>query len=94
MRGHLFEHHDADRHSVPTGYVTLRVAQKMVRAFRDRSSAHEYDRMIDNKLFAEQLTQDLFETGHDHHIKVFQPGSRDARNSMLALVSDRAMEAA
>jgi len=55
----------------------------MARALRGRSSAHEYDRITDDEVFAEQLTRDLFETGHDRHIKVFQPGSRDARNYML-----------
>jgi retinol-binding protein 3 len=73
--------------TIEDNYVCPDIARRMARALRGRSSAHEYDRIADDEVFAEQLTRDLFETGHDRHIKVFQPGSRDARNYMLVSVT-------
>jgi hypothetical protein len=65
---------DAVAKAIEDNYVFPDIAQKMARALRDRGSAHEYDRITDDELFADQLTRDLFETGHDRHIKVFQRG--------------------
>jgi len=78
---------DGTAKAIEDNYIFPDIAQKMARALRDRSSAREYDGITVDDVFAERLTRDLYETGRDRHIKVFQPRSRDARNSMVVPVT-------
>jgi hypothetical protein len=81
-------------------YIYTEGAQKMTDGLRAHLKAGDYDKITDGDAFASQLTTDLVEVSHDHHLRVtFSPvklppdsdGQQGPTSEQLAAMSKQMM---